>query len=237
MRGLEIAKLDDYRSLLSGCPEEWQILDGLCRATVSEFYRDPSIFQNLTELVLPTLVAALQRRAQTRVRCLSAGCASGEEAYTLKILWEIELSSCFPDLELQVDAIDTDQKLIERAHRGCYKAGSLKALPAAWRRVAFVNQEDRYCVAPKFRQGIKFYKSDIRDSLSSGPFDLVLCRNLAFTYFDWSLQREILLRIAVHMEAGGALVLGKRESLPEDTVEFAHWPETRSIYRRTYLNN
>ena len=97
-RRMETLGLEDfavYQDHLERHPEEWAILDGFCRITISRFYRDRNVFRVLGERVLPQLA---QRAAQEKrdVACWSAGCASGEEVYTLRILWDLTLADSSP---------------------------------------------------------------------------------------------------------------------------------------------
>jgi chemotaxis protein methyltransferase CheR len=129
---LGLRDLDSYRALLERDPDEWAALDALTHITISRFYRDQGVFAMLGAEVLPALAAT------GRMRVWSAGCASGEEAYTLAIMWELRLAEHFPAVRLRVLATDVDETMLARARRGCYPAGSLRELPDAWKKTAFV---------------------------------------------------------------------------------------------------
>jgi chemotaxis protein methyltransferase CheR len=75
-------------------------------------------------------------------------------------------------------------------------------------------------------------RHDLRSGPPDGPFDLVLCRNVAFTYFDEELQRRATEVIAASQCPGGALAVGAHESLPEQTMDYAPWPGVPHVYRR-----
>jgi chemotaxis protein methyltransferase CheR len=232
LRALGLADARAYRTHLETHPAEWGVLDGLCRITISRFYRDRAVFDALRDEVLPRLSAC----GRTRVlHCWSAGCGSGEEAYTLAILWKLCLAARFPDVRLRVTATDLDAVVLTRARSGTFSASALRELPAAWRERAFVEAAEGWRVRPEFRDAIEFRHEDIRVPQTSAAdrFQLVLCRNLVFTYFELELQREILDRIAARMVPGGALVLGIHETLPPDTAGFAPWHAKNRIYRRS----
>jgi len=93
---LGLAGIADYRGHLETHPEEWPRLDALCRISISHFYRDRSVFDCLRDDVLPVLAEAAIARCENQVRCWSIGCASGEEIYTVVILWKEHLQSRFP---------------------------------------------------------------------------------------------------------------------------------------------
>jgi chemotaxis protein methyltransferase CheR len=228
---LELPDLDAYRSFLAADAAEWARLDGFCRISITRFYRDRRLFEVLAEKVLPAVHRLAKETGSDRLRVWSAGCASGEEPYTLALLYHFHL----PEqgrLPLEVVATDLDPLLLERARIACYEAGSLKELPGPWLEAAFRRQDSRYCLQPPFRTGVQFFRQDIRREAPAGPFHLVACRNLAFTYFAEPLQWEVLARLAAAMEVGGFLVLGNRETLPAGQRAFSHSQEARELFQK-----
>jgi chemotaxis protein methyltransferase CheR len=131
-------------------------------------------------------------------------------------------------VELQILATDIDPEQLDRARTACYPRGSRRELPAAWVEAAFEEREGSSCLRPEFRSGVEFRQQDLRRELPAGPFDLVLCRNIVFTYFEEGLQREAAAALHERLAAGGALVLGIHEVLPAGTAGFhaleAHLP-------------
>ena len=232
LRQLNVDGVPAYRRYLECHPEEWTTLDGMCRITISRFYRDRLTFDCLCWIVLPELASLVRQRGESELRVWSAGCAAGEEPYTLCILWEMDLRTRLPGLYLQIVATEADETLLRRAWRGLYPASSLKDLPRQWALAAFEASDDRWHLHPRFRRGIEFRRQDIRDTCPEGPFHLILCRNLTFTYFETSLQSEILHRLAKCLVARGALVIGARETLPEGGQGFAGWVSRLGVYRR-----
>ncbi|MEE8451223.1 MAG: CheR family methyltransferase [Thermoguttaceae bacterium] len=216
MRELGLAEISDYRSYLELNAEEWPVLDGLCRIAISRFYRDRGVFDWLGDRLLPELARMATARGESRLCVWCAGCASGEETYTLSILWKICIQSDFPAMQLGQVATDVDPHILERARQAIYSGGSLKNAPRDWLDTAFFRQDDQYQLRPEFRVGIEFRQQDIRREMPDGPFHLVMCRHLAFTYFAEDLQREILSRIVDRIVPGGCLLTGKQEPLPKD---------------------
>ena len=214
IRELRLPDPGAYQSRLSADPGEWTVLDGLCRITLSRFYRDRRVFDRLSAAILPRL-AATAMEDERILRCWCAGCASGEEVYTLRLLWRFRILPRFPNVSLDLLGTDCDPHLLRRSEDGCYARSSLRELPSEWIDRGFTRSGDRYRVKAEFRQGIRFQLQDIRSEQPEGPFDLVLCRNLVFTYLDERSQREILGRIGAHLRPGAVLVLGGHESLPE----------------------
>lgn len=229
---LGLPDLAAYRELLERRPSEWGELDSLCRISISRFYRDRAVFECLAGRVLPEIAGCAEARGRDAICCWSAGCASGEEVYTLKMLWEIRLRPRFPDLRLEIQASDADEGLVRRARNGCYRESSLRELPPEYRS-AFESEGGLWRVRARYREGIEFQRQDVREQIPAGPFDLVLCRNLVFTYFDFALQREFLERIAVCMRPGAGLVVGSHESLPAGVAGFSVWEPVGGVYRRS----
>jgi chemotaxis protein methyltransferase CheR len=226
---LGLAGCAGYREYLEAQPQEWQVLDGLLHITISRFYRDRGVFDVLVHDVLPALAGDA---ADNRLSIWSAGCASGEEPYTLALAWNLELHDRFPEFRLRVLATDVDAAVLRRARAGCYESSSLKDLPPAWRSAGFTERSGRFCLRPEHREAVTLRRHDLRDPGIDGPFDLVLCRNLAFTYFATDLQREVRGRLAAALRPRGALVLGAHEALPEGALEFEEWSRGDGVYRR-----
>ena len=218
LKALALTDLAAYRSYLETDPGEWPVLDSLCHITISRFYRDRGVFDHMRAQVLPELAGLARARGEAALACWCAGCASGEEAYTLSILWRLHLTPRFADLPLRLVATDANPTVLERARRGCYARGSLKDVPADWLTQAFGVRDALYCVRPDFRHGLSFERQDIRERLPDGPFHLVLCRNLVLTYFAAALQREVLGRLTERLVPGGVLVIGTHESVPPDAA-------------------
>jgi chemotaxis protein methyltransferase CheR len=207
-----------YRAYLERHADEWSVIDTLCTITISRFYRDRGVFQTIERDVLPALAQMAVGRGEPTLRCWSIGCASGEEPYTLSLLWRLGLKERVP-CDIQIIATDIDDEALVRARDGCYPPSSVKELPAHWPAEAFSRRTGS---TPAGRTGdpVIFLHQDIRTTAPDGPFHLILCRNLAFTYFDDALQRGVLATIQLVCYQR-SLVIGATESLPEPAVGFA----------------
>jgi len=231
LRQLRISDLRAYVSYLEHHCEEWDALDELCRIPISRFYRDRDVFEHLEHEVLPALAEAAAAQGGNELACWSACCASGEEPYTLALLWRLRVERRFPRLQLRIVATDIDAHLLERARSGCYRSSSLKALPQDLLAAGFIRRETQFCVRDELR-AIEFLQQDIRKVVPDAEFDLVLCRNAALTYLAPPLQRQVAERVISCVRPGGALVIGIHESLPEDPSGMTPWPGARAIYRK-----
>jgi chemotaxis protein methyltransferase CheR len=228
---LGLAEIGAYRSYLESHPAEWDVLDGYCRITISRFYRDRGVFDFLGEEILPELARTATRRALGEVRCWSAGCASGEEAYTVLILAHVGRFGQFANVRMRLLATDADEQMLRRGRQARYPASSLKNVPPDWLRGPLERSGEEYVVRGDLRAQVEFQRQDLRRQLPDGPWDLVLCRNLVFTYFDEPLQREVLGRLVGHVRAGGVLVTGKQETLPQTDVPLVPCARRLGIYR------
>lgn len=214
LRELGLEDIASYEAHLDSHPEEWAVLDGFCRITISRFYRDRRAIDSLRDRLIPDLARMCIERGESELRCWSAGCASGEEPYTLSMIWALSVGASFPGLSIRILATDADEHMLERARAASYRPSSLKDLPQAWRTAAFTPAGRRLTLLPAFREAVELRRQDIRSALPEGPFHLILCRNLVFTYFEQRLQRELLERILGLLPVGGALVIGSHERLP-----------------------
>ena len=147
------------------------------------------------------------------LRCWSAGCASGEEPYSLSILWREKLLPLFPDADMEIIATDADPGMLDRAREGCYTRGSFREMPWNWMEKAFYRKGHTYCIRKPYSEPVSFYLQDIRKEMPEGEFDLVFCKNLAAMYFSRELATIIFNRISERMRKGAYLVLGNHEEI------------------------
>lgn len=232
LRQLGLDELRAYAILLEQDPLEREKLDAFCRIPISRFFRDRRVFEFLGRRSLPDLARKAQARGDRIVRCWSAGCASGEEPYSLRITWAEAVEPTFPDVGIRVLATDIEPAMLRRAESACYGKGSLRDLPPQWLDRGFVRSGDFYCLRRERRQGVVFQLQDIRREMLDDPFDMILCRNLAFTYFGTHLQRDVLARLETHLPGGGFLVIGSHERLPSNGGAFTPIEEGLPIFRK-----
>jgi chemotaxis protein methyltransferase CheR len=232
IQALQLSGLGAYEAYVTEHAAEWTVLEALCSIPISRFYRDRAVFDALGDAILPDLAERASARGPAEVRCWSAGCASGEEPYTMSVVWDLHVRLQYPHISLVIVATDVDEHLLGRARTACYAKSSLRELPAAWIDQAFDRRNDLYCLRDRWRACVEFHHQDIRREQPAGEFDLILCRNVAFTYFSDAVQRIVLARIAERLKTDGFLVIGRHESLPTNVSSWAV-TGTLGIYRRT----
>lgn len=216
---LGLPDLAAYRAHLERDPSEWDRLAAMCRITISRFWRDRGLFEWLTTR-LPALAPG------GRLRAWSAGCAGGEEPYSLALAARLGAG-----LEPAIIGTDLDPVQIERARRAVYPQATLRELPQTWRDRAFEPAAAGLRLGERWRAGVELQVQDLRTEAPPGPFDLVLCRYLAFTYFDPALQAQVASRIRETLRPGGLLVLGKHESLPNHVQSVEVFEPHLRVYR------
>lgn len=232
MRELHLSDVVAYRTYLEAREEERSVFDGFCRISISRFYRDRGVFDCLRDSILPELAELARSRGDDALCCWSAGCASGEEVYTLKIVWGLSVAARFPDLPLRITATDSEAAMLDRCRQACYSFSSLKDLPREWVSAAFDVRGDLFCLRDEYRREIDFRQQDVRSEMPDGPFHLILCRHMAFTYFEEGLQRRILSELLARLIPSGVLVVGKQEPLPSDVAGLSSCGSRMGIYRR-----
>lgn len=214
---LGLPDLAAYRRYLEAevSPDEWAIVDGMCRIPISRLYRDAAVFDLLATELLPERARVAEREGRHAVRVWSAGCASGEEPYTVAMVWRFDVAPAHPGLALDLVATDADDGMLERARRGAYGASSVREVPPRLRDLALRREGSQFLVRDEVRASVRFERQDLRLALQEGPFDLVLCRNMLLTYVDEAQHGPLLLALARRVRPGGAIVVGSREVLPE----------------------
>lgn len=211
-------------------PAERQRLVSSFLIKVTEFYRDPDLFAHLAEHVLPELVAEAEARG-AELRIWSAGCATGEEAYSLAMTIADLLGDDQAAPPVRIFATDLDEDAIAFARRGIYPARTVRNLPEDLAARHFVQRGDDYEVGKHLRAMLVFGAHDLGQRAPFPRIDLILCRNVLI-YFTPALQRRALQLFAFALRADGYLVLGKSETVNVLAEFFAIDQPRLKSYRR-----
>jgi two-component system, chemotaxis family, CheB/CheR fusion protein len=197
-------------------PDEYRRLASTFLIKVTDFFRDEELFDHLRAVVLPQLIS--ENRDRMELRIWSAGCATGEEAFSLAILAAEALGDELDAWNVRVFATDLDADAIAYARRGIYPAATLKNMPEEIRARYFEQLEGgEYEVSKQIRLLTVFGQHDLALRAPFPRIDLALCRNVLI-YFTADLQRRALQLFAFSLREGGWLALGKAETtspLPE----------------------
>jgi chemotaxis methyl-accepting protein methylase len=212
MRACGVRTFHDYEAVLSERPDEWARLEAALTINVTSFYRNPETWHQLESVILPELFVA----RKGHVRVWSAGCASGEEPYTLAILLADVATRIGESRWLKrvrIDATDIDAQSLARARRAQYPATAFEDAPPAWSS-HYVRAADGSCtLVDAIRAMVHVRRLDLtRESAPCPPYDLILCRNVVI-YFDRPMQERLFDMFSRALRPGGVLVLGKVEVL------------------------
>jgi two-component system, chemotaxis family, CheB/CheR fusion protein len=230
MNATSRATLADYAAYLESDTEEYARLVNSFLIKVTEFFRDPKLFDYLQNHVLPELIADA-RHEQRELRIWSAGCSTGEEAYSLAIVVAEALGQELPWPEVRVFATDIDRDAIAFARRGLYPPPALKGLPQHFSDRYFVKSEGGYEVSKRLRALMVFGEHDLGERAPFPRIDLLLCRNVLI-YFSAPMQQVALETFAFSLRAGGRLALGTSESIMALPEPFEEEHGRLRVYRR-----
>jgi two-component system CheB/CheR fusion protein len=222
--------LDEYIRYLQRHPDEYQRLANSFLIKVTDFFRDPELYAHLRQRILPELIADARTRGN-ELRFWSAGCATGEEAYSLAILIADVVGDAFEEFNVRLFATDLNADSIAFAGRGVYPPAALTNVPPDLLARYFTQLDGGYEVRKLVRRTVVFGQHDLGQRAPFPRIDLVLCRNVLI-YFTPELQRRALQLFAFSLRRGGHLVLGKSETTSPLPEYFAVGEPRLKIYRR-----
>jgi chemotaxis methyl-accepting protein methylase len=231
MRAHNVTNYEDYLRILETAPDELQKLSDALTINVTKFFRNIELWHRLREDILPTL----WRETRGPLRVWSAGCASGEEPYSLAILFAATAQAAGrPEWmeRLVIDATDIDRVCLDRARAGVYPASAFSETPPAYVEVYTEECSDRRRVKDVVRRAVQVHRLDLtRDPPRQSTYDLIVCRNVLI-YFDRAMQERLFATFANALRPGGILVLGKVETILGPTRERLELVDPRErIYR------
>jgi two-component system CheB/CheR fusion protein len=221
------ASLADYAERLGKASEEQNVLRRELLIPVTRFFRDTDAFEQLAEQVIPALVAA---DSAEPIRVWVACCATGEEAYTIAILFAEAFRQLGRHRAVKIFATDVEGAYLEQAAAGGYTDAITAEVSGARLERWFTERQGGWTVRPEIRQMVIFARHNL---VADPPFtrmDLVTCRN-ALIYFQPAAQERALRRLQYALGPGGHLLLGPSESLGVLHRDFAALPGRHKIYR------
>lgn len=228
MAAIEAGDLDRYLDILRADPDELELLAKDLLINITSFFRDPKVFELLSETIIPDLVA--KATPDQPLRIWIAGCSTGEETYSLAMLFREQIAAKNPHLKLQVFASDIDPDAVDRAREGLYP-NTIEAEVSTERLGRFFTREGQtYRVLPELRSAVVF---TVQDVLTDPPFsrlDLVSCRNLLI-YLQPEAQVKVLSLFHFALREGGLLLLGSSETVGNFEDRFALISKPERLYR------
>jgi chemotaxis protein methyltransferase CheR len=208
MRARGVHTFEEYGGVLDRDAHEYELLLDALTINVTKFFRNPETFAAIDREIVPALFA----RVEPQLRIWSAGCASGEEPYSLAILmhrYAVTESRRFDRVE--VLGTDLDRASLAAAERATYLEPTLSDTPVEIRQSYFPMQPP-YRIAQEVRTRVQFRRHDLLREPFPEPQHLICCRNVII-YFDRVTQEALFERFAAALLPGGFLVLGRVETL------------------------
>ncbi|TDO73145.1 two-component system CheB/CheR fusion protein [Flavobacterium chryseum] len=221
--------IERYLNLLKNKSAEQDLLFNDLLIPVTYFFRDQLFFDSLPKVVFPSLVESMTGK---ELRIWSAGCSTGEEAYSLAICLDEYLEQTNnSDITIKIFASDLSEKCIDKARLGVYTHQDLKNISEERLAKYFNKKESGYHVSKLIRDLCVFAVHDLTKDFPFSKIDFVACRNVLI-YFDTDLQNHVLSSFHYALKEHGFLFLGKSESAVRAEELFATVERQGKIYRR-----
>lgn len=241
IRARSVSTCQEYLAVLRSDPAELEKLITTLTINLSYFFRDKAAIERLKDTVLVPLIAQRTKDQQQSLTVWSAGCAAGEEPYSIAMILADLLQTSLAEWRLVIHATDVDATTLARACQGVYRTVNLSpgggSVPIHLQQAHyvaryFIHDGDTFTIRPEIRRLITFRQHDITTPPPWPRYDLVLCRNVLI-YFAHERQEEIVRHLIEHLEPGGYLMLGMAEMLPPALVSQLDAVDGRlRIYRK-----
>ena len=218
-----------YLDLLEVDPEEFTQLFNTILLNVTSFYRDPPTWDYLRAEVLPRLLA--EKGDDEPVRIWSAGCASGEEAYTLAMVVAEALGPEAVRERVKIYATDVDEEALVEARQARYGAKQVEGVPPELLERHFERNGDGYVFSKELRRSVIFGRHDLIQDAPISRIDLLVCRN-TLMYLNSETQANVLARFSFALREGGYLLLGKAEMMLAHSNLFASADLKRRVFQK-----
>lgn len=217
MQQLGIAGDDVYfeRLCARGCEDEFRSLINLVTINETCFFRDPAQFRMLRRRIIPALLAERGADGRRTLRICSAGCSTGEEAYSLALLVrEMGLHITHPNWTIDIVGIDVNTAVLEAARRGVYSPKAVRNVEGECLRRYFTHDGRDFQLDEAVMRSVRFEHGSLiqEPPLRPAGYDVILCKNVAI-YFRPDVTRRLVRRLHAALDLGGYLLLGHSESL------------------------
>ncbi len=221
------ADMESFAALLEKNPNETELLMKDILIGVTRFFRDREFFEKLK---VTALASILNHAAENEpIRIWSAGCSTGEEAYSLAILMQELMEETGRKLEIKIFATDIDTQAIERASKGVFPESISEDITPERLAKYFTEKNDQYHISKEIRKMIIFAPHNMFSDPPFGKLDLISCRNVLI-YFQPVLQKAVFAIFHTALKNGGYLFLGKSETASEYSSVFKAVATMEKIY-------
>jgi chemotaxis protein methyltransferase CheR len=233
MQELGFRRMDEFLLAMEDDQEMRKQVEILMTVSISRFFRDREVWNILENQVFPLIL----QEGPEKVIVWSAGCACGEEAYSLKILWEAFRGQFAPSPYLELWATDMNSLYLDKARAGVYPLSSLKETSPEMRSQYFQHVKETYfAISDSFKEGIRW---KLHNLFSEDPprmgFQIIFLRNSFLTYYNDELQKSALRRILKSLAPGGFLIIGAHEKIPGEFCDLSPFAGHRDIFRKAVI--
>ncbi len=227
MEEFDCTTLEDYLAILDQNRTEYNKCQAHLLVTISRFFRDTQAWQHLENRLLPELASHFPQE----LKVWSAGCACGEEPYSLAILWDrLQLRN-----NLKIIATDANPLCLDRARKAIYGKSSLKNVPPECIQSCLNRLPgNNYTILPHFKTPISWHEHDLLDDPPQSGFQIIFLRNNLLTYYQQPILGCAAERIIKTLLPGGLLIVGAHEKLPELSVQLVRDNHCPLIYHRPF---
>jgi two-component system CheB/CheR fusion protein len=221
---------EDYLDLLQASSDEFAALFNTILINVTSFFRDPPAWEFVKDKVIPELLA--ERAPNESIRVWSAGCASGQEAYTLAMLLVEALGPDEFRQRVKIYATDIDEDALVEGRSASYDAKAVESVPQELLQRYFESSNGRYVFRKDLRRAVIFGRNDLVKDAPISRVDLLVCRN-ALMYMNAETQRHVLNRLHFALSPRGRMFLGHAEMLLSHGDRFTPVDLKNRIFRKT----
>lgn len=219
----------EYITLLDREPRELDTLISSMFIKATRFFRDDDVWRFLAQSVLPDIIASKSSTRTLRIWC--AGCATGEEVFSIAILIAEALGSAITNWDVKIFGTDVDESAIAYARRATYSAPQVEGVPSELLDRWFISAPEGFTVRKEIRRLVVFGVNNLVTDAPISRLDLAFCRNV-FIYLDSELQRRVIMRLHYAIRREGVLVLGRSELIPFAAKLFHPLDLSRRVYRK-----
>ena len=228
MHQVGVESFEDYYDYLQVHPEEFTALFNTILINVTSFFRDESAWKYLSDTVVPELLAPA---GDAPLRLWSAGCATGQEAYSLAMVLVDAIGAAEFRQRVKIYATDVDEEALAVARQATYSDKELSGLPDGYLERHFERAGTRWSFRKELRRNVIFGRNDLVQDAPISRIDLLACRN-TLMYFNAEAQSRIVSRLGFALKPDGVLFLGKAEMLLNHTATFEPVDLSRRFFRR-----
>jgi len=230
MQQLGCRSVNAYLHILERLEEVRKHCEGLMTVSASRFFRDRMLWKIIEDHMVPEILS----NNTEKVKFWDAGCACGEEVYSIKILWEILRSRLdyMPDIEIW--ATDINPVYISRAKEGIYSVSSIKEVGQNLREIYFIFQKDKkkFRISPSLQKGITWKVHNLLHDFDENNFDIIFLRNNLLTYYTEEIKQSAFQKVAKSLTQGGFLIIGSHEKLPFESINLLPYHDQPYIFRK-----